>query len=87
MKNVITQDVYNALEKGEVILKEYDWCGKQRFEIGISDWSRFMQPVREEIRLANGTILKRIETGILPIEYAGSLCSVQIYEVQATNKK
>lgn len=87
MKKVSTQDVYDALEAGEIILDTYSWCGKQRFDVGISDWSRFMGPVKEEVQLADGTILKRIETGIVPSSCASILCSVQIYEVQETNKK
>jgi hypothetical protein len=72
--------VRRSLSSDEILLKEYDYLGKQRFEIGITNFLLMGRDCKMEIDV-NGTKLKRISTGVIPREYASDICSVQIYEV------
>ena len=72
--------VRRSLSSDEILLKEYDYLGKQRFEIGITNFLLMGKDCKMEIDV-NGTKLKRISTGVIPREYASDICSVQIYEV------
>lgn len=72
--------VRHSLSSDEIILKEYDYLGKQRFEIGITNFLFMGQDCKMEINV-DGVKLKRISTGVIPREYASYICSVQIYEV------
>jgi hypothetical protein len=73
-------DVRRSLSSDEILLKEYDYLGKKRFEIGITNFLLMGRDCKMEINV-NGTKLKRISTGVIPREYASDICSVQIYEV------
>lgn len=72
--------VRRSLSSDEILLKEYDYLGKQRFEIGITNFLLMGRDCKMEIYV-NGTKLKTISTGVIPREYASDICSVQIYEV------
>ena len=72
--------VRRSLSSDEILLKEYDYSGKQRFEIGITNFLLMGRDCKMEIDV-DGTKLKRISTGVIPREYASDICSVQIYEV------
>ena len=72
--------VRRSLSSDEILLKEYNYLGKQRFEIGIINFLLMGRDCKMEIDV-DGTKLKRISTGVIPKEYASDICSVQIYEV------
>ena len=72
--------VRRSLSSDEILLKEYNYLGKQRFEIGITNFLLMNRDCKMEIDV-DGTILKRISTGVIPKGYASDVCSVQIYEV------
>jgi hypothetical protein len=72
--------VRRSLSSDEILLKEYNYLGKQRFEIGITNFLLMGRDCKMEIDV-EGVKLKRISTGVIPREYASDICSVQIYEV------
>jgi hypothetical protein len=72
--------VRRSLSSDEILLKEYDYLGKQRFEIGITNFLLIGRDCKMEIDV-DGVKLKRISTGVIPREYTSDICSVQIYEV------
>ena len=72
--------VRHSLSNDEFLLRDYDYLGKQRFDIAISNFSLMGQDVKMEIDV-DGVKLKRISTGVIPEKYASDVCSVQIYEV------
>ncbi len=72
--------VRRSLSSDEILLKEYNYLGKQRFEIGITNFLLMGRDCKMEIDV-EGVKLKRISTGVIPREYTSDICSVQIYEV------
>jgi hypothetical protein len=77
------QIVRRCLSDDMILIKSYDYLGKQRVEIGITDFSKMGQAVEMQIYLG-GFRFDRISTGIIPNEYAGDICTCQVYELNNT---
>jgi hypothetical protein len=71
--------VRRFLSSDEILLKEYNYLGKQRFEIGITNFLLAGRDCKMEIDV-DGTKLRRVSTGVIPREYSNRVCSVQVYE-------
>jgi hypothetical protein len=72
--------VRRCLSSDEILIKSYDYLGKQRIEIGITDFMKMGQPVKMELNI-DGYKFKRVSTGVIPNHYAGNICTCQVYEL------
>ena len=63
------------------LISHYDYNGKKRIEVGITDFSKAGKPVEKYLNLSGNTFI-RISTGVIPNSLMNSVCSVQIYELE-----